>query len=154
VLLDAEATIAGFRAEIGRSDIVHLACHGLFRADNPMYSALRLHDGWLTAADVLASRCEGAHVALSACESGRSQVVGGDEALGLTRAFLGAGAATVVVSQWIVQDETAAPLMAAYYNSLKQGVAPVQALRTAQLAIRDAHAHPYYWAPFALVGRR
>ncbi len=54
-----------------RLDVLHLACHGLFRADNPMFSALKLHDGWLTAADVMQLDLKDTLVTLSACESGR-----------------------------------------------------------------------------------
>jgi CHAT domain-containing protein len=119
-----------------------------------MFSALKLHDGWLTAADVMSLDLPGALVALSACESGRSEVIGGDEILGLTRAFLGTGAATLVVSLWVVQDETTAELMGTWYDRLRVGDGPAEALRAAQLEIKDRHDHPYYWAPFVLVGKR
>jgi CHAT domain-containing protein len=94
-------------------------------------------------------------VTLSACESGRSHVAGGDEVIGLPRAFLGAGAATVVVSLWLAQDETTARLMSHWYAHLRdQGVRPATALREAQLALKAEYPHPYYWAPFITVGRR
>src|SRR5262249_24067143 len=75
--VDTQATMAALLAAAPGSDILHLACHGLFRADNPMFSALKLSDGWLTAADVMPLDFAGALVMLSACESGRSQVIGG-----------------------------------------------------------------------------
>jgi CHAT domain-containing protein len=81
-------------------------------------------------------------------------VIAGDEILGLTRAFLGAGAATLIVSQWLVQDDTTAKLMTELYAQLRQSGRPATALRAAQLAIRAEHPHPYYWAPFVVVGRR
>jgi CHAT domain-containing protein len=133
---------------------LHLACHGLFRADNPMFSSLKLHDGWLTAADVMQLDLTGALVTLSACESGRNEVFAGDELIGLTRAFLGVGAPALVVSLWLVQDETTASLMEKYYEQLRDGAGPAEALRTAQLAIMEERPHPYYWAPFVLVGKR
>jgi CHAT domain-containing protein len=148
------ATQAALEAGAPDCDVVHLACHGLFRADNPMFSALKLHDRWLTAADVLRLDLPGALVTLSACESGRSQVLAGDEIIGLARAFLGAGAATLVVSLWLVQDETTAELMAGWYELLRTGASPATTLRQAQLALKARFAHPYYWAPFMLVGRR
>ncbi len=119
-----------------------------------MFSSLKLHDGWLTAADVIQLDLSGALVTLSACESGRNEVFAGDELIGLTRAFLGVGASTLVVSLWIVQDETTASLMEKYYERLHDGAGPAQALRAAQLAIKDERPHPYYWAPFVLVGKR
>ena len=93
-------------------------------------------------------------VVLSACESGRGQSSSGDELLGLARAFLGAGAATLVVSQWMVQDETTALLMDHFYAALAAGHGAAVALRLAQLAVKARFPHPYYWAPFVLLGER
>ncbi|MFN8454148.1 MAG: CHAT domain-containing protein [Anaerolineae bacterium] len=153
VYVDAPATLAVLRAEAPGCDVLHLACHGLFRADNPMFSALKLSDDWLMAADVMQFDLTGALVTLSACESGRSQVIGGDELLGLARAFLGVGAATLVVSLWLVQDQSTASLMATWYEQLRCGLGRAAALRTAQLALKAQHPHPYYWAPFILLGQ-
>lgn len=152
VYLDEAATLARFHAAAERPRLLHLACHGLFRGDNPMFSALKLHDGWLTAGDVLRHDLAGALVTLSACESGRSQVLAGDELVGLARAFLGAGAASLVVSLWLVEDETTAALMADWYARMP-AQRPGAALREAQLALLARHPHPYYWAPFVLMGR-
>jgi tetratricopeptide (TPR) repeat protein len=154
VLSDGRATTDALREESAGCWVLHLACHGLFRSDNPMFSSLRLHDGWLTAADVMQLDLAGALVTLSACESGRNEVFAGDELIGLARAFLGVGASTLVVSLWLVQDEATASLMERCYERLREGSGPAAALRTAQLAIKDEHPHPYYWAPFVLVGKR
>jgi tetratricopeptide (TPR) repeat protein len=154
VLSDEKATTYALQSASSGCYVLHLACHGLFRADNPMFSSLKLHDGWLTAADVMQLDLSGTLVTLSACESGRNEVLAGDELIGLTRAFLGVGASTLVVSLWLVQDEATASLMEKYYERLRDGAGPAQALRAAQLAIKDEHPHPYYWAPFVLVGRR
>lgn len=155
VLLDEQATQANFQAAVPGSDLLHLACHGLFRAGNPMFSALRLHDGWLTAGEAMRLSLPNTLVTLSACESGRSRIAGGDELLGLLRAFLGAGAAALVVSLWLVQDQSTARLMDFWYDSLSErGSRPAEALRAAQLALRKEYPHPYHWAPFIMVGRR
>nr|MDQ3642173.1 CHAT domain-containing protein [Actinomycetota bacterium] len=154
VRVGEEATLTALWSEAPGRGALHLACHGLFRADNPMFSALKLHDGWLLAADAMGLDLDGALVTLSACESGRSEVIGGDEILGLTRAFLGAGAATLAVSLWLVQDETTAELMGGWYERLRDGEQPVAALRAAQLGLKERHPHPYYWAPFVLIGKR
>jgi CHAT domain-containing protein len=74
--------------------------------------------------------------------------------IGITRAFLGIGASTLVVSLWLVQDEATASLMEKYYERLRDGAGPAEALRSAQLEIKAERPHPYYWAPFVLVGRR
>ncbi len=152
--LEDTATTTVFRNQAARSDIVHLACHGLFRNGNPMFSALKLYEAWLTATEVLALDLQGALVTLSACESGRNQVLAGDEIIGLTRAFLGAGTATLVVSQWLVEDQSTAQLMTTFYDQLTKGHARSAALRNAQLALKEHYPHPYYWAPFILIGQR
>jgi CHAT domain-containing protein len=152
LLSDEQASLRALRELAPGRAVLHLACHGLFRSDNPIFSALRLSDGWLTAADIARLDLRGALVALSACESGRGRVYDGDEVVGLTRAFLAAGARTLLVSHWLVHDETAAALMEIWYAEMQAGQSAAAALRTAQLAIRERSPHPYYWAPFFLVG--
>ena len=97
---------------------------------------------------------------LSACQTGRTVVGGGDELLGLMRAFLGAGAASLVLSLWAVEDRSTARLMESFYGRLARGQSKSEALRAAQLefiqsdagAENGSYTHPYYWAPFFLVG--
>lgn len=153
-LTDEGATLAALEALAPQYDLLHFACHGLFRADNPMFSAVKLHDGWLNAADVMHLDLKDMLVTLSACESGRGTVLQGDEVIGLPRAFLGAGAAAVVVSLWLVQDETTVILMTHWYHRLSEGIGRAAALRAAQQELRKLYPHPYYWAPFILVGQR
>lgn len=154
VQLNENATAERLKADVAGCDVLHLACHGIFRADNPMFSALQLKDRWLTAAEILSLDTTDAVVTLSACESGRSQVIQGDEVIGLPRAFLGAGAATVVVSLWLVHDESTAIFMREWYRGLRRGLGRARALRAAQQALRERYSHPYYWAPFVLIGQR
>jgi tetratricopeptide (TPR) repeat protein len=154
LLRDQQATVEALRSKVPGCGVLHLACHGMFRVDNPMFSSLKVGDGWLAASDVIRLDLAGALVTLSACESGRNEVYAGDELMGLTRAFLGAGATTLVASLWLVQDETTAELMENWYEHLSDGVGRATALRNAQLALKDKYPHPYYWAPFVLIGRR
>jgi CHAT domain len=154
VLADERATTGAIREKAAGCGILHLACHGMFRADNPMFSSLRLNDGWLTATDVLQLDLDGAIVTLSACESARNQVLAGDELVGLARGFLGAGASTLVASLWLVQDETTAQMMEDWYARLHDGASRAATLRDAQLALKEKYPHPYYWAPFVLIGQR
>jgi CHAT domain-containing protein len=90
-------------------------------------------------------------------------VGGGDELLGMLRAFLYAGAASVLLSLWTVEDRSTAQLMETFYGKLADGCTKGAALRQAQLqfiaaegdeggAMADRYAHPYFWAPFSLVG--
>jgi tetratricopeptide (TPR) repeat protein len=153
-LADGLATTGAIRERAPGCGILHLACHGMFRADNPMFSSLRLHDGWLTATDVLQLDLDGTIVTLSACESARNQVLAGDELLGLARGFLGAGASTLVASLWLVQDETTSWMMEDWYARLHDGANRAAALRDAQLTLKEKCPHPYYWAPFVLIGQR
>jgi len=154
VLSDGLATMDTLGERASGCGILHLACHGMFRGDNPMFSSLKLHDGWLTAADVLRLDLDGALVTLSACESARNRVLAGDEIVGLARGFLGAGAATLVASLWLVQDETTSWMMDRWYARMRDGAGRTTALREAQLALKEKCPHPYYWAPFVLMGRR
>ncbi len=150
VLEGFAATSAALTSRLPGPACVHLACHGLYRPDNPLFSALRLGDGWLTSADVLDLDLGGALVVLSACESGRMSATTA-EPVGLAWAFLAAGASGVIVSQWIVDDAVTVEVMRSLHGYLDQGVAPAEALRRAQLDVAIDHSHPYYWAPFVYV---
>jgi CHAT domain-containing protein len=154
VLRNERATSNQLMQHLPANGLLHIATHGLFRADNPRFSALKLHDGWLTAGDIAALVPAPVHVTLSACDSGRSQLLAGDESFGLMRAFLAAGVASLFVTQWLVQDDIAAEMMQQWYADIAVGTPGVTALRTAQRTIRAHHPHPYYWATFAFVGRR
>jgi CHAT domain-containing protein len=92
-------------------------------------------------------------VVLSACETGRGDVKLGQGVYGLRRALLSAGAETVVSSLWKVNDDTTRQLMQGYYHHLLAGKPRVSALREAMRELRQAHPHPYAWAPFIALGR-
>lgn len=146
------ATFAAFQEQAPKFDIVHLACHGQFRPDNPMFSSLHLADGWVTVRDVCERKLKASLVTLSACETGLSKVFPGEEILGLARGFLTAGARSLVLTLWTVNDEAAERLMADFYETLQRGGAIAASLRDAQLRKIDGGEHPYYWAPFFVVG--
>ena len=152
VLYGRAATGRALHRRAGSFDALHLATHGVFRADNPAFSSLKLHDAWLTVND-LADLARGAQlVTLSACETGVSGLTVGDEVVGLTRGILAAGCSTVVASLWTVSDESTARLMECFYAHLRGGAEPADALRAAMLALRAEYDHPYYWAAFAAMG--
>ncbi|HYN84485.1 MAG TPA: CHAT domain-containing protein, partial [Pyrinomonadaceae bacterium] len=151
-LLDAAATLDALRRHAPRADVLHLACHGQFRPDNPLFSSLRLGDGWMTVRDAYALEFGGGLVALSACETGVSAVAPGDELLGLARGFFSSGARTLLMSLWTVDDEATAETMTHFYARLVAGDAPAAALRHAQLLMLDTRPHPFFWSPFVLVG--
>lgn len=149
----AAASRATLAAEGPGRQVIHLATHGVFRADAPRFSAVKLADGWLDLLDVYRLRIPSGLVVLSACETGTGQVAAGDEVVGLVRGFLYAGAASLVVSLWAVPDESTALLMSELYARLARGATIGAALRGAQAAVRARYPHPYYWAPFVLIGR-
>ena len=153
VLLDEGATLEALRAGAPRADVLHLACHGQFRPDGPLFSSLRLGDGWLTVRDAYTLDVAAGLVTLSACETGVSAVAPGDELIGLVRGFFYAGAPTLVLSLWTVDDEATAELMTDFYTSLRAGSRPAAALRAAQLRQMRQRPHPFFWSPFILTGR-
>jgi CHAT domain-containing protein len=151
--LEDRATRAALVEAAPRHQLLHLAAHGEARLDNPTFAHLQLADGQLTTIDVFNLDLDGALVTLSACETGRSVVTGGDELVGLSRGFLYAGAATLVQSLWRVDDGSTALTMAAFYRALAAGQTKGAALRAAQLdLLADRAVHPFFWAPFQLIG--
>ena len=104
--------------------MLHLACHGQFRPDNPLFSSLRLGDGWLTVRDAYTLDVGASLVTLSACETGVSAVAPGDELIGLVRGFFSAGAPSLLLSLWTVDDEATAELMKDFYTTLARGRPP------------------------------
>jgi CHAT domain-containing protein len=156
VLRDGEATRSAIVAAAGRAAVVHLATHGGLHATDPLFSYLQLADGRLSTADIYDLDLSCALVTLSACETGRGHLGGGDDLAGLGGAFLHAGADALVLSLWPVEDERTALLMDAFYGALVSGEAKDRALRRAQLALLDGAGgpagHPYFWAPFILIG--
>ena len=147
------ATRSAVIAAAPRHRILHLAAHGEARIDNPTFAHLKLADGQLSMVDIFNLGLRGALVTLSACESGRSVVTGGDELIGLSRGFLYAGTSTLIQSLWRVEDGSTAELMARFYRALGGGQSKGAALREAQLALLGSKGvHPFYWAPFQLIG--
>ncbi|MEJ5246494.1 CHAT domain-containing protein [Caldilinea sp.] len=153
VLLDDQATWMQLQAQSPAADLLHIACHGRFRNDNPFFSALHLADGWVFVRDAYTLQLDCSLVTLSACETGLSALAPGDELVGLARGFLLAGAPSLLVSLWMVDDAATAELMAHFYQALLSGLRPAAALRQAQRALLARHPHPFFWAPFTLIGR-
>ena len=152
VLTGPAATTEGFKRAAESAGILHVACHGLFRADNPMYSSLQLADGRVTAADVANMSLKAELVTLSACETGRSEIAGGDEMLGLARGFLAAGARGLVMSLWNVSDRHTIGLMREFYTAMQRSANPEASLQSTQVEMLAQGLHPYFWAPFCYIG--
>lgn len=154
-LLEDDATLEAVQEAASNSRIIHIAAHANFRPDNPLFSGIALADGWMTTLDIFGLRLDASLVTLSACQTGRSIVGGGDELLGLMRAFLAAGTSSLVATHWSVEDRSTAQLMQNFYRKLHAGASKGSAIRQAQVEMlhSDSHyRHPYYWASFYLVG--
>ena len=152
LFLGEEASEENLRRHGRDSRIVHLATHGYFRRDNPMFSSIRLGTSRLSLFDLYDLELDAELVVLSGCGTGLAEVKGADELVGLSRGLLYAGARSVAVTLWDVNDESTAELMRSFYRHLTSGRAPARALRRAMLELREARPHPYYWAPFVLIG--
>jgi CHAT domain-containing protein len=148
----AEATLAALAREAPQADLLHLACHAQFRGDNPMFSALQLADGALTAEAVEQLRLGPCTVVLSACDTALSSPDAADDRVGLVRAFLVAGAARVLASLWPVDDALTDVFMQRFHAGLAGGAGPASALRQAQLDTMQEQPHPCHWAAFTLYG--
>lgn len=140
---------------------LHFATHGVVSARRPAESALLLapprgeeEDGLLEVREILGLNLAAETVVLSACSSGLGRHVQGEGFLGLAQAFFLAGARQLVVSLWPVADRASADLMARFYGERARGATTPAALRAAKLALLQgrALAHPFYWAPFVVVG--
>ncbi|MEJ7606558.1 MAG: CHAT domain-containing tetratricopeptide repeat protein [Bryobacteraceae bacterium] len=151
--LGERATSQVLREEGPGSRFIHIATHGNFRHDNPMFSNVRLADGYLSLYDLYQMKLPVELLTLSGCGTGLSVIAPGDELQGLTRGLLYAGARAALVTLWDVHDQTSAEFMRLFYSSLIEQSDKSLALRAAMLELRESFPHPYYWAPFVLVGK-
>ena len=136
VLLDGQgATLAAVLDALDGADLAHLATHGRFRADSPLFSALDLADGPLTVHDLERLRTAPYRVVLSACESGVLAPVGAQELLGLAAALFSIGTAGLVSSVGEVNDAATADLMVALHDGLAAGKDPAAALLDVRRAV-------------------
>jgi CHAT domain-containing protein/Tfp pilus assembly protein PilF len=142
----------------------HIASHGLVDMEKPQFSGLvftpgERHDPYWQTFEIFNARIASDMAVLSACETGLGPLVRGEGIVGLVRAFMYAGALSVCVSLWKVADESTPLLMEAFYRGVLAGHSKAKALRRAQLCLMEEvqggkFAHPFFWAPFVLVGER
>jgi CHAT domain-containing protein/Tfp pilus assembly protein PilF len=164
VVVGKAATKTLFMKVAGDYDYLHLATHGSLNRDAPSLSAIELepdkeNDGRLELYEVAGMKLRARLVTLSACETALgkgyfSETPGGDEFVGMTRAFLSAGGQNILASLWAVNDESTRALMLRFYRHLLT-TNGAEALAKAQQELRRSdvrYRHPYYWAPFVMVG--
>jgi CHAT domain-containing protein/tetratricopeptide (TPR) repeat protein len=157
--LGEKATETVVRSQAGRNGILHLAVHGKYNPNSPLFSTLYLagdaeNDGHLDVQEIYELDLTQATnlVVLSACNTQKGKLITGEEVVGMTRAFLYAGTPTVIASLWSANDLTAGFLMERFYAHLREGMDKAEALRQAQREVRIEYPHPYYWAAFVLTG--
>jgi len=169
VLLGKTATESTFKSIATNYRLLHLATHGYFNKLNPLLSGLELesdadNDGQLELHEILGMHLDADLVTLSACQTGLgsghfAEVPAGDDFVGLTRAFLYAGSTSVLATLWEVDDASTLSLMEYFYNDLQQlgevGDKAVALARAQRIMLSSKkYQHPYFWAPFILVGER
>jgi CHAT domain-containing protein len=155
------ATASAFRASARDHDILHLVSHYQPNTITPIFSSLILApgedaNGSLELHEVYGMELKKADlVVLSVCQSNSGAHSRGDDITGLSRAFLYAGASTVIASLWNVDDRATSELMTSFYKRLQEGMSKAAALRAAQAETRakPEYSHPYYWAGFVLIGQ-
>lgn len=164
VVFGEEATEAAFLRAAPGSRVIHLATYGVLNKHNPLFSFVEFaadgsSDGRLEVHEVFGLDLTADLVVLSACQtalgSGRqADIPAGDDWIGLTRAFLHAGADNVVATLWAVEDLPSAALMEEFYEHYVEGADPSRALVLAQRAMlaERPDAHPFHWAGFVAVG--
>jgi hypothetical protein len=149
VLLDrGSATAERVLAALDGAWLAHIAAHGTFRADNPLFSSIQLDDGPLTVHDFERLGRAPYRLVLSSCDSGSAAPVGADELLGLVGSLMPLGAAGIVASIVPVNDKAAVPLMLALHDALEKGAALPEALLAGRRATRgdalaEATAHSF-----------
>lgn len=153
LFLDRAATESVLQCHAPGCRFVHIATHGLFRRDNPMFSAIQLGTSRLSLFDLYDLNLDADLVVLSGCGTGLNAVLGAEELVGLTRGLLFAGARSVLVTLWDVNDASTAEFMETFYRNLTAGAPAAEALRQSIRDLRRRFPLPYHWAPFILVGQ-
>ncbi|MGH9715528.1 MAG: CHAT domain-containing protein [Candidatus Acidiferrales bacterium] len=153
LLVGAEANESNLQQKGLGSRAIHIATHGTFRQDNPMFSNIRLGETNLGLYDLYQLKLDCELMTLSGCATGLNVVTAGDELLGLVRGLLFAGARSLLLSLWDVHDRTTAEFMTAFYQRLSFSQSKAAALQSTMLAMRERYPHPYFWAPFTLIGK-
>jgi CHAT domain-containing protein len=161
--LGADATESAFkRADLAHYRYIHLAVHGFASNVDPDHSALLLRsdaahgeDGFLQASEIVRMRLNADMVVLSACNSALGPIEGEEGIAALSRAFLLAGARSVVSTLWSIDDTFSSFLMKQFYEHLAAGVSPALSLAEAKrdtVSKYGRSAPPYYWAAFIIKG--
>ncbi|MDM8516979.1 CHAT domain-containing protein [Desulfobacterales bacterium HSG16] len=156
ILTRDKAKESWVKNNIKKFGIIYMATHGEFDPVNPLFSSIKLtrdidDDGNLETSEVFALDINADMVVLSACQTGLGKVTGGDEVIGLNRAFFYAGAHTVISSLWRVSDISTAIMIKQFYRKYLTAN-KAESLQNAILHVRQQYPHPGYWGAFTLAG--
>lgn len=153
LFVGTQATAQVLRERGLETAVLHVATHGIYRQDNPMFSGIKMGDGYLNLYDLYQMRLGTKLVTLSGCATGMNFVADGDELLGLQRGLFCAGASSLLLSLWDVHDQSTAELMQEFYRGFIASGDMPGSLGNAMRTLREHNPHPYFWAPFVLVGK-
>jgi CHAT domain-containing protein len=153
LFIGEDATEDILRTHGRQSRRIHIATHGYFRQDNPMFSSIRLGNSHLSLYDLYHLQLPAELIVLSGCTTGLNVVTPGDELMGLVRGLLQAGAQSLILSLWDVHDESTTEFMIGLYGRLQSGLPTAEAIQATMLELRQHYPHPYHWAPFSLIGK-
>ena len=155
-----DAHLGRVRESATRYDVIHMACHGHFDHEQPFLSGIDIPaeesaDRRTYLLDLYGLSLDCNLVTLSACDTGVSRFTSADELIGMSRGLFYAGAASVMLSLWQVSDESTCYFMENFYwHYVKNRQTKTMALQLAMQAVKakEEYAHPYYWAPFVIMG--
>jgi len=158
ILLGEEATESAFYRLAKEANIIHLSTHGSANERFPLLSTILLapddaNDGYLLASEVFATPLQADLMVLSACQTALGRYSTTEGLIGFTRSFFYAGVSSLIASLWSVSDLSTKDLFVCFYRYLLGGLPKAEALWRAQMEVANRYGHPYYWAPFILIGK-
>jgi len=156
VLLGKEATETKFKENCENSKLIHISTHSLLYKNDPLILFSNIdkeNDGYLETGEILQLNLNAELVVLSSCKSGLGEIDKAEGVIGMEKAFFEAGAKSVILSDWDVDDKYTSELMSYFYSFLSEGLSKDRALRKAKTKfIKEVNGNPYYWAAFRLSG--
>lgn len=161
ILLDEDATTASFRRVAADSRILHMATHSEISASDPLFSRLYLHQGssrndesgQIFAYELFSFNLQNELIMLNSCESGSGRYLQGSGIMGISRALRYAGARSLILNSWSVNDGYASDFAVEFYDHINNGVPKSEALRQATLAfMKGSNANPHFWGAYMLNG--
>lgn len=157
VLISEKATESNFKENAEKSKVIHLSTHSFLYKNQPLILFSQTedshNDGFLETTEILELALNSELVVLSSCRSGLGRIDEAEGVIGMQKAFFEAGAKSIIVSLWDVNDRYTSYLMQSFYEFLSEGNNKAEALQKAKLNFKEKHSsNPYYWSAFVLSG--